>query len=60
MPLRFVLRSSVLLTVAAACSSGDPCEEGPFGGATCTIGGEIVTTDTLLFKSDVATFHPDS
>lgn len=57
MPLRFVLRSSVLLSVAAACSSGDPCEEGPFGGATCTIGGEIVTIDTLLFKSDVVTFQ---
>jgi hypothetical protein len=62
MPLPSAVRStpvSLLLAavVTTGCSSGgDPCEEGPFGGATCTIDGEIVGGDTLLFAGDV-TFY---
>jgi hypothetical protein len=41
----------------AGCSSGDPCDEGPFGGATCSTGGQIVTGDALLFEGENITYR---
>jgi len=57
MPTMSALRpaASWLIVVAlgaAGCSSSDACDEGPFGGATCTIGGTIVTGDALLFDGE--------
>lgn len=42
--------------LGAACASGDPCEEGPFGGATCTYGAEITTGDTLIFQGETVVY----
>jgi len=55
MPLPTRVALLLLLTIGAgsACSSSTPsCEEGPFGGATCTVGGEIVTGNSVLFNGE--------
>jgi len=62
MPPLSLRRSAVPLLLfaaagAAGCSSSeDPCAQGPFGGATCTVGGEIVTGDALLFDGEVTVY----
>jgi hypothetical protein len=61
MPLiRALNRASLLVVmttlVVAACSSEDSCEDGPFGGATCTVGGQIVTGDVVLFNGEVVVY----
>lgn len=60
MPTMSALRPTALLLIVAAlgagCSSDDPCEEGPFGGATCATDGTIVTGDALLFDGEVIVY----
>lgn len=62
MPLPLAARSVLPMLVltlmaGAGCSSNeDPCDEGPFGGATCTVGGRIVTGDALLFDGEVTVY----
>lgn len=57
---RFRSTAPILFAAAAAAagcgSADDPCEEGPFGGATCTIGGDIITGDALLFEGEVIVY----
>lgn len=52
-------RLAPLLVAAAllggACSGGDDCEE-QFGGAGCTLDGQIVNSDTTLFTGESASF----
>ena len=42
--------------LGAACSS-DACDEGPFGGATCTYGADVTTGDTLIFRGETVTYQ---
>ena len=56
-PISAVRRHAPLLAamttvLAMACSSKQTCEDGPFGGATCTVGGRIVTGDVVLFSGE--------
>jgi len=41
-----------MVTVVACSSNQAPCEQGPFGGGTCTVGGEITTGDAVLFVDE--------
>lgn len=43
---------AVTALLAMACSSKETCEDGPFGGATCTVGGRIITGDVVLFSGE--------
>lgn len=47
-----LLIALTLGTMVACSSTQQPCEQGPFGGGTCTIGGEITTGDAVLFVDE--------
>lgn len=51
---RFVIAVTAL--AALACGSDDACSEGPFGGVTCTLDGQITTGDAVLFNGEVLVY----
>lgn len=62
MPYRFLSRwfaPLLAMPIAAglACSDTQSCEEGPFGGGTCTYDGEIITGDQVMLPEEQIIFR---